>query len=160
MSAGRGWRQVPSRADGMRDLSARCWAGPRRPRSMRGVLDSIVPSVALCGLVFATGCGASTVEAPDGSAADGAAADATADGPDDSYAEAAADGGADVASDVLEAGDCGPAPDAGYFACCSGMPCRGQCHPDGTCWCFGIEGGCWTNAVCCMPDICSAPNRC
>lgn len=62
---------------------------------------------------------------------------------------------------------CPPVPTSKFAVtdCCSGVPCHGTCLVDesgeNACSCFGIEGGCSNESVCCkFGGACVLPENC
>lgn len=128
--------------------------------SVKGMVGALlaVGLVACGGAVENVGsrdAGTDTSATPDGSAATPDSAPTSDTGPDAAPGSDAADSGlGDTADDA--AIPCPPKnlvrPGDEFVSCCNGRPCRGECSADGTCDCFGIDGGCWEGTVCCRRE--------
>ncbi len=119
-------------------------------------------------VLLCSGCSGSTVI---GSSAD-ATVDSGSDGPRDTDLVIPQDRpepeDADTAKPIVDGGsDCGlPADADAHLTCCNGTRCAGDCVEirPGTvaCQCFGVDGGCSGDLVCCpyFPKGCTAALLC
>lgn len=120
-------------------------------------------------LLCVGGCGGTAVTADSGS---DATVDSAADAPRDTDLIIPQDrpdpADADTAKPIVDGGsDCGLPVDAGsHVTCCNGKMCAGNCVEIGpeiaACECFGTDGGCAGDTVCCpyFPKGCTAPLFC
>lgn len=121
----------------------------------RNVLMRLVHLAAITPAFLLSACGG-MVEEDNG-------VDATADVVKDSVSpmpDSAFEASADAPMDRWT--PCGQRAD-GLFDCCGGAACKGMCYFENTdiCTCFGIDGGCPGNTVCCLQfSACTAPETC
>jgi hypothetical protein len=105
---------------------------------MRGILVSLAP------FLLVAGCG--------GRVEEGRVPDATVEASGDAESSVP-DAGLDATVDVIDDRwtPCGTRPE-GLFECCGGAACKGMCAFENAaaCTCFGVNGGCPTNTVCCL----------